>query len=133
MKMEMRAVNLILSTYSLVLHRENVPVQLCMRSAGACTDYLQAIESTRTNGKGALLGKYTMTIFKESSIRFTERGEYFLKRTGGTWSSRPFKNWKKAIKTMKAHVKSEVHILSFETHKTASRAVQEDSIILQLQ
>ena len=30
-----------------------------------------------------------------------------LQRTGGTWISRPFKNWKKAIEKMKAHTKSD--------------------------
>ena len=54
-------------------------------------------------------------------------------KTGGTWISRPFKNWKKAIEKMKAYAKSEVHILSCEAEKAAARALQEGSIIQQLQ
>ena len=36
--------------------RRHGPVQLCMRSAEATTDYLQAIESTTRKGKRASLG-----------------------------------------------------------------------------
>ena len=42
-------------------------------------------------------------------------------------------NWKKAIEKMKAYTKSEVHILSCEAEKAAARALQEGSIIQQLQ
>jgi hypothetical protein len=33
-----------------------------------------------------------------------------LQRTGGTWVTKPFKNWKKAIEKMKAHAQSDTHI-----------------------
>ena len=33
-----------------------------------------------------------------------------LERIGGVWTTRPFKNWKKAIEKMKAHAQSEGHI-----------------------
>ena len=56
-----------------------------------------------------------------------------LKRTGGTWISKPFKNWKKAIEKMKAHAKSDIHIQSCEAEMAAARALQEGSIIQQLQ
>ena len=55
-----------------------------------------------------------------------------LQRTGGTWISKPFKNWKKALK-MKAHAKSEIHIQSCEAEMAAARALQEGSIVQQLQ
>ena len=55
--MRTRTVNPILSAWNIVLQRDNIPVQLCMKSAGAGTDYLQAFESTCTmkNGKRASL------------------------------------------------------------------------------
>ena len=56
-----------------------------------------------------------------------------LQRTGGTWISKPFKNWKKAIEKMKAHAKSDINIQSCETEMAAARALQEGSIIQQLQ
>jgi len=56
-----------------------------------------------------------------------------LQRTGGTWISKPFKNWKKALEKMKAHAKSEIHIQSCEAEMAAARALQEGSIVQQLQ
>ena len=73
------------------LLKDNVPVQLCMRSAEVCTEYLQAIENTTRNGKRASLGYHTMTIFKESSVRFQNWG-ISLQRTRGTWNSLFLKN-----------------------------------------
>ena len=49
-----------------------------------------------------------------------------LQRTGGTWISKPFKNWMKAIEKMKAHAKSDIHIQSCEAEMAAARALQED-------
>ena len=43
------------------------------------------------------------------------------------------KNWKKAIEKMKAHAKSDIHIQSCEAEMAAARALQEGSIIQQLQ
>lgn len=50
-----------------------------------------------------------------------------LQRTGGTWISKPFKNW------MKAHTKSEIHIQSCEVEMAAARALQAGTIVQQLQ
>ena len=43
------------------------------------------------------------------------------------------KNWKKAIEKMKAHAKSDIHIQLCEAEMAAARALQEGSIIQQLQ
>ena len=56
-----------------------------------------------------------------------------LQRTGGTWISKPFKNWKKAIEKIKAHAKSEIHLQSCEAEMAAARALKEGSIVQQLQ
>ncbi len=56
-----------------------------------------------------------------------------LQRTGGTWISKPFTNWKKAIEKMKIHAKSDIHLLSCEAEMAAATALQEGSVIQQLQ
>ena len=71
--------------------------------------------------------------FQEDFCKVCRKRRISLLRTGGTWISRPFKNWKKAIEKMKAHAKSEVHILSCEAETVAVRTLQEESIIQQLQ
>ena len=43
------------------------------------------------------------------------------------------KNWKKAIENMKTHAKSDLHIQSCEPEVAAARALQEGSIVQQLQ
>ena len=71
--------------------------------------------------------------FQGAFCKVCRKRRISLQKTGGTWISRPFKNCKKAIEKMKAHAKSEVHILSCEAEKAATRALQEGSIIQQLQ
>ena len=70
-----------------------------------------------------------LNIFKEPSVRLAERGEYIFKEQDKAVFFRPFKNCKKAIEKMKAHVKIEVHILSCEAETGATRALQEGSVI----
>ena len=75
-----------------------------------------------------------MTIFKEPSFcKVCRKRRIYLQRTEGTWISNPFKNWKKTIEKMKVHTKNEDHILSCEAKKAAARALQDESIIQQLQ
>ena len=45
----------------------------------------------------------------------------------------PFNNWKKAVEKMRAHSHSNGHIQSCETQIAAARAMQEGSIVQQLQ
>ena len=54
----------------------------------------------------------------------------FSSKDRGTWI---FKNWKKAIEKMKDHAKSAIHIQSCKAEIAAARALQEGSIIQQLQ
>jgi len=61
-----------------------------------------------------------------------KRGICF-QRTGGTWISKPFKNWKKAIEKMKDHAKSAIYIQLCEAEMAAARALQEGLVIQQLQ
>ena len=62
-----------------------------------------------------------------------KKGEKSLERTGGTWVTKPFNNWKKAVDKMRAHSQSNGHIQSCETQIAAARAMQEGSIVQQLQ
>ena len=56
-----------------------------------------------------------------------------LERTGGTWVTKPFNNWKKALEKMRAHSQSDGHIQSCVAQIAAARAMQEGSIVQQLQ
>ena len=48
------------------------------------------------------------TIIKEHFVRSVEsRSLSHLKKTGGAWITKPFKNWKKAMEKMRAHSKSD--------------------------
>ena len=62
-----------------------------------------------------------------------KKGGKSLERTGGTWFTKPFNNWKKAVEKMRAHSQSNGHIQSCETQIAAARAMQEGSIVQQLQ
>lgn len=56
-----------------------------------------------------------------------------LEISGGTWITKPFTNWKKATKKMRAHAKSGIHIQSCEVELLTARAQVDGSIIQQLQ
>ena len=56
-----------------------------------------------------------------------------LQRTGGVWVTKPFTNWKKAVEKMKAHEKSLLHSQANQAALAAEGALQEGSIIQQLQ
>ena len=42
-----------------------------------------------------------------------------LQRTGGTWVTKPFTNWKKALEKMKAHSQSDIHVQAFQASMLA--------------
>ncbi len=71
--------------------------------------------------------------FQGAFCKVCRRRGISLQRTGGTWISKPFTNWKKAIEKMRIHAKSDVHLLSCEAEVAAARALQEGSVIQQLQ
>ena len=50
--------------------------------------------------------------------------------TGGVWVSKPFKNWKKATEKMRAHEKTDVHIMAAQALLITST---EDMIVHQMQ
>ena len=52
-----------------------------------------------------------------------------LKKTGGAWITKPFKNWKKAVEKMRAHSKSDSHIKLYEVELLAARARKEDLLL----
>ena len=54
-----------------------------------------------------------------------------LKKTGGAWVTKPFKNLKKAVEKMRAHSKSNSHINHCEAELLAARARKEGSSIIQ--
>ena len=51
-----------------------------------------------------------------------------LQRIGGAWITKPFNNWKKATKKMRAHLQSDVHIQSCDAEFTATRAMKEGRV-----
>ena len=56
-----------------------------------------------------------------------------LQRTEGTWVTKPFTNWKKALEKMKAHSQSNIHVQACQASMLAERAVREGTIMQQLQ
>ena len=56
-----------------------------------------------------------------------------LQRTGGTWVTKPFTNWKKALEKMKAHSQSDIHVQACQASMLAERAAREGTIMQQLQ
>ena len=56
-----------------------------------------------------------------------------LQRTGGTWVTKPFTNWKKASEKMKAHSQSDIHVQACQASMLAERAASEGTIMQQLQ
>ena len=54
-----------------------------------------------------------------------------MQRTGGTWITRPFTNWKKALGKMKAQ--SDIHVQACQASMLAERAAKEGTIMQQLQ
>ena len=53
-------------------------------------------------------------------------------KTGGTWITKPFSNWKKAIAKMKEHAESEGHILACQAETAAASALREGSVLQQM-
>ena len=53
-------------------------------------------------------------------------------RTGGTWITRPFTNWKKAVGKMKEHSESSGHILACQKESAATATLSEGSILQQI-
>ena len=84
---------------------------------------LQAVENTTRNGNEN---------FQGALCKVCRKRGISLQRTGGTWISKPFMNWKKEIQKMKIHAKNDIHILSCEAEMAAVRALQEGLIIQQL-
>ena len=100
-----------------------------MRSAGASTTQLQVKNTTR-NGKRALLGWQSKKISKEPSVRFAGRGEFLLKEQ----EEHGFQSLSRtAIKKVKTHAKSDIHIQSCKAEVAAARALQDRLIFQQLQ
>ena len=56
-----------------------------------------------------------------------------MQRTGGTWVTKPFTNWKKALEKMKAHSQSDIHVQACQASMLAERAAREGTIMQQLQ
>ena len=56
-----------------------------------------------------------------------------LDKTGGIWTTKPFKNWKKALEKMKKHANSEAHNRNLQAEIFAARARKDGSVVQQLQ
>ena len=54
-------------------------------------------------------------------------------KTGGTWVTKPFNNWKKAVAKMKEHAESEGHIHACQVETSSAAALLRGSIAQQLQ
>ena len=53
-------------------------------------------------------------------------------KLGGTWITKPFSNWNKAIAKMKEHAESEGHILACQTETAGASALREGSVLQQM-
>ena len=51
-----------------------------------------------------------MKTAKGCFVRSTKKAGKSLQRTGGTWVTKPFTNWKKALEKMKVHSQSDIHV-----------------------
>ena len=56
-----------------------------------------------------------------------------LQRTGDTWVTKPFTNWKKAMEKMMAHSQSDIPVQACQASMLAERAAREGTIMQQLQ
>ena len=56
-----------------------------------------------------------------------------LQKTGGTWVTKPFTNWKEASEKMKEHSQSDIHVQACQASMLAERAAREGTIMQQLQ
>ena len=54
-----------------------------------------------------------------------------LKKTGGAWITKPFKNWKRVVEKVRAHSTSDSYIKHCEAELLAARARKEGSFIIQ--
>ena len=55
-----------------------------------------------------------------------------LQRTGGTWVTKPFTYWKKALEKMKANSQSNIHVQACQASMLAEKAAREGTIMQQL-
>ena len=53
-------------------------------------------------------------------------------RSGGVWVTKPFKNWKKAVEKLKAHVRSDSHSHATATLLAAKRAAKDGTVVQRL-
>ena len=75
-----------------------------------------------------------MKTAKACFVRSAKKAEKSLQRTGGTWVTKPYTNWKKALeKIMKAHSRSDIHVQACQASMLAERAAREGTIMQQLQ
>ena len=71
--------------------------------------------------------------FQGAFSKVCRRRVISLQGTGGALTIKPFKNWKKAIKKMKTHAMSDIHIQLCEAEVAVARALKEGSIVQRLQ
>ena len=61
------------------------------------------------------------------------KSERNLQRTGGSWVTKPFKNWRKALEKMRAHSESDTYIQTCQALLLAKQALRQGTIAQQLQ
>ena len=71
-----------------------------------------------------------MKIFKMPSVSTgTVKSGKSNPKTGVTWTTKPFSNWKKATANMKEHAECDGHILACQTETAAASALCEGSVL----
>ena len=72
-------------------------------------------------------------MMKTAKACFVRSAKKLLQRTGGTWVTKPFTTWKKALEKIKAHSQSDIHVQACQTSILAEREAREGTIMQQLQ
>jgi len=74
-----------------------------------------------------------MKIYKVLFVNTAKKWAKASSKTGGTWVTKPFHNWKKAVAKMKEHSESESHRNVYQAETCSVTASLRGSIAQQVQ
>jgi len=87
-------------------------------------------ESTPRAGRRITVGCIMTRIVKVPFARFARSlGRLVMFSVVGVWVTKPFKNWKKAVKKLKAHARSDSHSHATATLLAAKRAAKDGTVV----
>ena len=125
---------LLVAKISLTMTVKTLILNLLLKShVIAYLNFIQLLLPARSvtilkDGKQILNGWSMMKTFKVFSVNTVKSG----KRQAGTWVTKPFNNWKKAVAKMKEHAESEGHIHACQVETNSATALLRGSIAQQL-